>query len=190
MEPPEIHPTAAVDEGATVGAGTRIWHHAHVMAGARIGAECVLGHAVFVGPNVVVGDRCRIQNHVSLFDGVILEDEVFVGPSAVFTNVKTPRAAVSRKHEFLPTRVRRGATIGANATVLPGIELGRWSFVAAGAVVTRSVADFALVAGAPARHAGWMSRHGNRLTLSESGHAQCPVTGERYRLDGERLVLE
>lgn len=190
MASPEIHPTAIVGAGVHIGEDTRVWHHCHVMAGARIGARCVLGHSVFIGPNVVVGDGCRIQNHVSLFDGVILEDEVFVGPSATFTNVKTPRAFVSRKHEFQSTRVGRGATIGANATILPGVELGRWCFVAAGAVVTRSVPDFALVMGVPARPSGWVSRHGERLALDGEGRGRCPVTQERYRLEGGRLLLE
>jgi UDP-2-acetamido-3-amino-2,3-dideoxy-glucuronate N-acetyltransferase len=160
------------------------------MAGARIGDGCVLGHAVFVGPHVVVGDGCRIQNHVSLFDGVVLEREVFVGPSAVFTNVKNPRAAIPRKHEFRPTLVRQGATIGANATILPGVTLGRFCFVAAGAVVTRDVPDFALVQGTPARPAGWMSRHGERLELDEHGVARCPATNETYHLVSGRLVLD
>jgi UDP-2-acetamido-3-amino-2,3-dideoxy-glucuronate N-acetyltransferase len=185
-----VHPTATVAADAVVGEGTSIWHHCHVMAGARIGAECVLGHAVFVGPHVVIGDFCRIQNHVSLFDGVVLENEVFVGPSAVFTNVKNPRAAVSRKHEFRRTLVRQGASIGANATILPGVTLGQFCFVAAGAVVTHDVPDFSVVLGTPARHAGWMSRHGERLELDEHGVARCPATGETYRLVHEQLVLD
>ncbi len=185
-----VHPTATVAVDAVVGEGTSIWHHCHVMGGARIGAGCVLGHAVFIGPHVVIGDGCRIQNHVSLFDGVVLEDEVFVGPSAVFTNVKNPRAAVSRKHEFRKTLVRHGASIGANATILPGVTLGRFSFVAAGAVVTRDVPDYAIVQGTPARPAGWMSRHGERLELDEQGLASCPATGETYRLVNELLVQD
>jgi UDP-2-acetamido-3-amino-2,3-dideoxy-glucuronate N-acetyltransferase len=189
-EMPTVHPSASVSPEATLGSRTFIWHHCHVMAGARIGANCVLGHAVFIGPNVVVGDGCRVQNHVSLFDGVVLERDVFVGPSAVFTNVLNPRAAVNRKGEFRGTLVREGATIGANATILPGITLGRSCFVAAGAVVTRDVPDFALVMGTPARQAGWMSRHGERLTLDEAGRATCPATGERYRMDGEALIFE
>ncbi len=189
-EAPTVHPSAANSPEATVGPRSSVWHHSHVMAGARIGADCVLGHAVFIGPNVVVGDGCRVQNHVSLFDGVVLERDVFVGPSAVFTNVTNPRAAVNRKREFRTTLVREGATIGANATILPGITLGRFCFVAAGAVVTKDVPDFALVMGAPARQAGWMSRHGERLTLDEAGRATCPATGERYRLEGRALIEE
>lgn len=190
MPPPEVHPTATIDADVTLGEGTRVWHHCHVMSGATLGRRCMLGHAVFVGRNVTLGDGCRIQNHVSLFEGVTLEEDVFVGPSAVFTNVKNPRASVSRKHEFRPTRVRRGATIGANATILPGIELGRWCFVAAGAVVTRSVPDYALVVGAPARIAGWMSRAGERLDFAQDGVARCPATGELYRLEGGKVRLE
>lgn len=190
MAPPEIHPSAILGEGVLVGRDTKIWHFCHVMAGARIGARCVLGHAVFVGARVVIGDGCRIQNHVSVFEGVTLEDDVFVGPGASFTNVKNPRAFVRRRHEFMSTRVCRGATIGAHATILPGVELGRWSFVAAGAVVTRSVPDYGLVQGTPARHVGWMSRHGERLQLDSAGLARCPATGEMYRLEGDRLVRE
>lgn len=190
MAASDIHPTATIGEGVLIGPDTRVWHHCHLMAGARIGARCVLGHAVFVGVGVVIGDGCRIQNHVSLFEGVLLEEDVFVGPSATFTNVKNPRAAIRRRHELRSTRVRLGATVGANATVLPGLELGRWSFVGAGAVVTHSVPDFALVLGTPARQVGWMSRHGERLELDEAGRARCPATGEAYRLDADRLVLE
>ncbi len=188
-EEPTIHPSATVSSEATIGKGSSVWHHCHVMANARIGERCVLGHAVFVAPHVVVGDGCRIQNHVSLFDGVILECDVFVGPSAVFTNVKNPRAFVNRKSEFRRTTVRRGATIGANATILPGVTLGQYCFIAAGAVVTHDVSDFSLVQGTPARHVGWVSRTGERLTLDSSGFATCPATGEVYRLDVTARVL-
>jgi UDP-2-acetamido-3-amino-2,3-dideoxy-glucuronate N-acetyltransferase len=159
-----------VDEGATIGDGTKIWHFCHVMAGARVGAGCVLGQNVFVASGAVIGDRCRIQNNVSIYDGVVLEDDVFVGPSAVFTNVKNPRAAVSRKDAFVPTRVGRGATIGANATIVCGVALGEYAFVGAGAVVTSQVEAHALVTGVPARQVGWAcacgevvgDRHGAR----------------------------
>ena len=157
------HPTAVIDEGATIGAGTKIWHFCHVMAGARVGAGCVLGQNVFVAAGAVVGDRCRIQNNVSIYDGVVLEDEVFVGPSAVFTNVKNPRAAVSRKDAFMKTRVGRGATIGANATIVCGVTIGEYGFVGAGAVVTREVAAHALVTGVPARRVGWACECGEAL---------------------------
>jgi UDP-2-acetamido-3-amino-2,3-dideoxy-glucuronate N-acetyltransferase len=149
------HATAVIDEGATIGAGTKIWHFCHVMTGARIGARCVLGQNVFVAAGAVVGDGCHIQNNVSIYDGVVLEDDVFVGPSAVFTNVRTPRAAVSRKDAFVTTRVGRGATIGANTTLVCGVAIGQFAFVGAGAVVTRDVEAHALVTGVPARRTGW-----------------------------------
>ena len=154
------HPTAVIDRGAAIGAGTKIWHFCHVMRGARIGAGCVLGQNVFVAGDAALGRGCRIQNNVSIYDGVTLEAEVFVGPSATFTNVHTPRAFVDRRAAIGPTRVGRGATIGANATLVCGITIGEYAFVAAGAVVTRDVAPFALVAGMPARRQGWICRCG------------------------------
>jgi UDP-2-acetamido-3-amino-2,3-dideoxy-glucuronate N-acetyltransferase len=157
------HPTAAIDGGARIGRDTKIWHFCHVMAGARIGAGCVLGQNVFVAATAVIGDRCRIQNNVSIYDGVVLEDEVFVGPSAVFTNVRTPRAAVDRKAMIEPTVIGRGATIGANATIVCGARVGEYAFVAAGAVVTRDVAAHAVVAGVPARRTAWICRCGERI---------------------------
>lgn len=193
-----IHPSAIVDDGAHIGAGTRVWHFVHVCAGARIGERCSLGQGVYVGGQVVIGSGVKIQNHVSVYDGVTLEDEVFCGPSVVFTNVINPRAAVERKSEYRPTLVKRGATLGANATVVCGATIGEYAFVAAGAVVRADVPAFALVAGVPARRIGWMSRHGQRLDLPacwpEVGQpsastgvpplqAQCPATGERYRLE-------
>ncbi|MDQ4086646.1 MAG: N-acetyltransferase [Pseudomonadota bacterium] len=178
------HESAIVDEGAEIGAGSRIWHFVHVCAGARIGRNVTLGQNVFVAAGVVVGDDCRIQNNVSLYDGVVLEDGVFCGPSAVFTNVHNPRARVERKAEFRQTLVRTGATLGANCTIVCGVTIGRYAFVGAGAVVTRDVKDHALVAGVPARQTGWMSRHGEKLDLplEGDGEAACPVTGERYLL--------
>jgi UDP-2-acetamido-3-amino-2,3-dideoxy-glucuronate N-acetyltransferase len=158
------HPTAIIDRPARIGAGTKIWHFCHVMAGARIGARCVLGQNGFVAATAVIGDGCRIQNNVSIYDGVVLEDDVFVGPSAVFTNVRKPRAAVpQRKATFEPTLIRRGASIGANATIVCGVEIGEYAFVAAGAVVTRDVAPHAVVAGAPARRTAWICRCGGRI---------------------------
>jgi UDP-2-acetamido-3-amino-2,3-dideoxy-glucuronate N-acetyltransferase len=183
-----IHETAVVEEPEAIHESTHVWHFCHVMRGARIGKNVSLGQNCFVASGVVIGDGVRVQNNVSLYQGVELADEVFVGPSAVFTNVANPRATVSRKTEYQATRVGRGATIGANATLLPGVTLGRWSFVAAGAVVTANVPDFALVAGVPARRIGWMSRHGERLELDSEGCARCPATGERYRLENDRLV--
>lgn len=187
----DIHPTAIVDPGAQLGAGTRVWHFAHVCAGARIGRDCSLGQGVFVGNDVSIGNGVKIQNHVSVYDAVTLEDEVFCGPSMVFTNVHNPRAAVPRKAEYRRTLVRRGATLGANCTIVCGTTIGAHAFVGAGAVVSRDVPDFALVVGVPARRIGWMSRHGERLALPASGqgHARCPATGERYVLDGAVLSL-
>lgn len=186
-----VHPSAIVDPGARLGAGTRIWHFTHVCAGAHIGAACSLGQNVFVGNDVRIGDRVRIQNNVSVYDAVTLEDEVFCGPSMVFTNVHNPRAAVQRKHAYRRTLVRRGATIGANATIVCGVTLGQYAFIGAGAVVTRDVPPFALVAGVPARQIGWMSRFGERLALpmEGAGEARCPHTGDLYLLQDGACTL-
>ena len=176
-----VHESSYVDDGATVGAGTKIWHFSHVMPGAVIGARCNLGQNVVVMNGVTIGDNCKIQNNVSLYKGVNLADDVFCGPSCVFTNVLTPRAFVERKDEFRETPVGRGATIGANATIVCGHSLGEYCMVAAGAVVTRDVRAFALVAGVPARQIGWVSREGERLDETLT----CPRTGERYEeIDG------
>ncbi len=177
-----IHPTACVDQPCEVGAGTRIWHFTHVRAHARIGAGCNIGQNVYIGYEVRIGDRCKIQNNVSVYEGVTLEDEVFVGPSAVFTNVINPRAMIERKHEIRPTLVRRGATIGANATVVCGVTIGRWAFIGAGSVVTRSVPDFSLVVGVPARRVGWVCRCGVRLFPREE-RVRCEACGEEYVYD-------
>jgi len=179
-----IHASAIVDPGAELGDATHVWHFAHVCAGARIGAACSLGQNVFVANDVRIGNRVKIQNNVSVYDAVTLEDDVFCGPSMVFTNVYNPRAAFSRKHEYRRTLVRRGATIGANATVVCGVTIGDYAFVAAGAVVNRDVKPHALVAGVPARQIGWVSRSGDRLALPLSGNgaANCPHTGEPYVL--------
>jgi len=177
-----VHPTACVDEPCTLGAGTRIWHFCHVMSGARVGRDCVLGQNVFVAGGAVVGDRVRIQNNVSLYDGVVVEDDVFLGPSCVLTNVRNPRAGIDRHGHFERTLLRRGATLGANATVVCGVTVGRHAFVAAGAVVTRDVPDYALIVGVPGRHAGWMGRHGERLVpvAEVPGAWTCPLSGFRY----------
>jgi UDP-2-acetamido-3-amino-2,3-dideoxy-glucuronate N-acetyltransferase len=156
-----IHPTAVIDEGARIGEGTKVWHFSHVMPGARIGRDCVLGQNVFVGANVIIGDRVHIQNNVSVYEGVTLEDEVFCGPSCVFTNVKNPRVEFPSK-VFAKTLVRRSATIGANATIVCGVTIGRWSFIGAGAVVTSDVPDYALITGCPGRQVGWVNRKGER----------------------------
>jgi len=192
-QPPDpstmIHPTAVVDRGAEIGAGTKVWHFAHVMAGARIGRDAMVGHGCYIG-NVTIGDRCRIQNHVSLFDGVTLEDDVLLGPSCVFTNVKHPRAHVSRRAEFEATRVGRGATIGANATVVCGVTIGAYAFVGAGAAVAADVAPHALVVGVPARWIGWVCRCGERLPgFDGTGITLCGRCGDRYRSVGAGIEL-
>jgi UDP-2-acetamido-3-amino-2,3-dideoxy-glucuronate N-acetyltransferase len=185
----EAHHTAIVDSGAVIGRGTRVWHFCHICANSTIGEDCVLGQNVYVGNDVRIGNKVRIQNNVSVYDRVTLEDDVFCGPSMVFTNVINPRSHVPRKNEFLPTVVRRGATLGANCTVLCGVTVGRYAFVGAGAVVTRDLGDYELVVGVPARRLGWMSRHGQRLEfpLAGNGEARCPATGERYSLIDGRV---
>jgi UDP-2-acetamido-3-amino-2,3-dideoxy-glucuronate N-acetyltransferase len=185
-----IHPTAIIDEGAEMGAGTRIWHWVHVCGGARIGRHCSLGQNVFVGNNVVIGNNVKIQNNVSVYDAVTLEDDVFCGPSAVFTNVYNPRSAIERKSEYKRTLVRKGATLGANCTIVCGITIGEYAFIAAGAVVTRTVRPYALMAGTPARQIGWMSQHGERLDLPLTGDKQalCPATGVRYQLQSNEVI--
>lgn len=186
------HPTAIVDDGAQIGAGSRIWHFAHVCGGARIGAGVSLGQNCFVGNKVVIADRCKIQNNVSVYDDVTLEEGVFCGPSMVFTNVMNPRALVERKSEYRPTVVRRGASLGANCTIVCGTVIGQFAFVGAGAVVQRDVPDFALMVGVPARQIGWYSAYGERidLPLHGEGHWNCPHTGEVYRLSGQTLTRE
>lgn len=186
------HPSAIIDAGAQIGAGTRIWHWVHVCGGAQIGAGCSLGQNVFVGNDVTIGNNVKIQNNVSVYDAVTLEDDVFCGPSMVFTNVHNPRAAVARKAEYRRTLVRQGASIGANATVVCGATIGRYAFIGAGAVITKDVPDFALMAGVPARQIGWMSRFGERLDvpLQGAGEAVCPHTGDRYRLVDKQLTLQ
>ena len=181
-----IHESAYVDEPVRIGRGTRIWHFVHILKDCDIGEGCSIGQNVMIGPAVRVGNRCKIQNNVSLYNGVELEDDVFCGPSAVFTNVLNPRAAVERKSEFRRTVVRRGATIGANATIVCGHELGPYCFIGAGAVVTGDVPAHALMLGVPARPAGWMSRHGERL----GADLVCPASGERYRLRSSGSGLE
>jgi UDP-2-acetamido-3-amino-2,3-dideoxy-glucuronate N-acetyltransferase len=187
----QVHPTAIVDEGASVGEGTRIWHWVHVSGKAVIGSNCSLGQNVYVGNRVRIGNNVKIQNNVSVYDNVTLEDDVFCGPSMVFTNVYNPRSAVSRKDEYRDTLVKRGATLGANCTIVCGVVIGESAFVGAGSVINRDVPAFALMVGVPGRQVGWMSRHGERLPLplSGAGEATCPHSGERYVLDGSGVRL-
>jgi UDP-2-acetamido-3-amino-2,3-dideoxy-glucuronate N-acetyltransferase len=184
-----IHPSAIVDDGAEIGEDSRVWHFAHVCAGARIGTGVSLGQGTFVGNNVTIGDRCKVQNNVSVYDNVTLQDGVFCGPSMVFTNVANPRALVERKHEYRDTLVCEGATLGANCTIVCGVTIGRHAFIGAGAVVNRDVPDFALMVGVPARQIGWMSAHGTRLDLplTGEGEASCAATGDSYQLRGGRV---
>jgi len=172
-----VHPSAIIDEGVELGEGTKIWHFCHVLGETKVGRNCVFGQNVMAGPRVVVGDNCKVQNNVSLFAGVTLEDDVFCGPSCVFTNVLTPRAFVERKDEFLPTIVGKGASIGANATIICGVRIGAYAMIGAGAVVTKDVPPHALVVGNPAKSLGWVSQTGDRL----DENLICPRTGEKYR---------
>jgi len=184
-----IHPSAIVDSGARIGAGTRIWHWVHVCGGAVIGEKCSLGQNVFVGNRVVIGNNVKVQNNVSVYDNVTLEDDVFCGPSMVFTNVYNPRSAVSRKEEYRNTLVKKGATLGANCTVVCGVTIGENAFIGAGAVINRDVPPFGLMVGVPGRQIGWMSAYGERLSLPirGEGSAVCPHTGDRYLLEGSLL---
>jgi len=175
-----VHDTARVDDGASIGEGTKIWHFSHVMSGARIGRGCTLGQNVFVATNVRIGSNVKIQNNVSIYEGVELEDDVFCGPSCVFTNVENPRSEIVRRGFYQQTRIRRGATIGANATIVCGNEIGQFAFIGAGAVVTSRVLDYALMVGVPARRVGWVSRHGHRLESSVAGTLVCPESQWRY----------
>ena len=185
------HETAIIDEGAVIGDNTRIWHWVHICGGACIGERCSFGQNVFVGSDVVIGSNVKVQNNVSIYDTVTLEDDVFCGPSMVFTNVYNPRSHVSRKHEYRRTLVKRGATLGANCTIICGITVGEYAFVGAGAVINKDVPPYALMAGVPARQIGWMSRHGERLDLPLQGQAEakCPATGQCYRLNHTTLEI-
>lgn len=182
MNKPFIHPTSVVDDGAMVGDGTHIWHFSHIYDTAVIGRGCVIGQNVMVASGVTLGNNVKVQNNVSIYSGVICEDDVFLGPSCVLTNVRNPRSEIPRHDRFEKTVIGRGATIGANATIVCGITIGRYAFVGAGAVVTRSVPDYALVAGNPSRQIGWISRNGHRLEFDSEGRAQCPESGIKYRL--------
>lgn len=182
------HATAVIDEGVEIGEGVKIWHFSHIMPGCKIGDGCNIGQNVVVSPKVVLGKNVRVQNNVSIYEGVICEDDVFLGPSMVFTNVINPRSAVSRKHEYMLTMVRKGASIGANATIVCGNEIGEYAFVGAGAVITKPVPSYALVVGNPAKQIGWMSEYGHRLYFDENNIAACEESGEKYELKDNRVV--
>lgn len=188
----QVHETAIVDDGASIGSGTRIWHWAHICGGAIIGDGCSLGQNVFVGNAVSIGNNVKIQNNISVYDNVTLEDDVFCGPSMVFTNVYNPRSAIERKAEYRSTLVKKGATLGANCTIVCGCEIGRYAFIGAGTVVNQSVPDYALMVGVPAKQIGWMSEFGERLDFPLSGQAEaeCPHTGMKYRLNGHLVTRQ
>lgn len=182
------HETAIIDENVEIGQGTKIWHFSHIMSGCKIGENCNIGQNVVVSPGVILGNNVKVQNNVSIYTGVICEDDVFLGPSMVFTNVVNPRSAVNRRGQYVTTIVRRGASIGANATIVCGHNIGEFAFIGAGAVVTKEVPAYALVVGNPAKHVGWMSEYGHRLHFNDQGIAVCPESGERYYLEGEKVT--
>lgn len=183
VRPFYAHPTAVIDEGCEIGQGTKIWHFSHIMPNCKIGENCNIGQNVVVSPEVVLGNNVKVQNNVSIYTGVRCEDDVFLGPSMVFTNVVNPRSSVNRRNQYARTLVKRGATIGANATIVCGHDIGRYAFIGAGAVVTKTVADYALVVGNPARQTGWMSEYGHKLQFNKDGMAVCVESGEEYKLE-------
>ncbi|TVR77904.1 MAG: N-acetyltransferase [Chitinophagaceae bacterium] len=183
-----VHPSAIVDEGCTIGSGSKIWHFCHLMPKAIIGDNCILGQNVFVADDVILGNNVKVQNNVSLYTGVICEDDVFLGPSMVFTNIVNPRSAVVRRGQYTKTTVKKGASIGANATIVCGHDIGRFAFIGAGSVVTKNVPDYALVVGNPARQIGWMSEYGHRLEFDYKGEAVCPESKEKYNLKNEVVI--
>jgi UDP-2-acetamido-3-amino-2,3-dideoxy-glucuronate N-acetyltransferase len=189
MKNPLVHETAIVEEGFLLGARTKVWHFSHLMGGSQIGSDSIIGQNVFIDKNVIIGNRVKIQNNVSVYNGVIIEDDVFIGPSAVFTNVINPRSFIDRKHEFLSTIVRKGVTIGANATIICGIEIGAYAMIGAGSVLTATVKPFALVYGNPAMQKGWVSKNGYRLIFNEKGEGSCRFSGEKYLLEGEEVRI-
>lgn len=181
------HETAVIDEGCQIGEGTKVWHFSHIMPNCTIGLSCNIGQNVVISPEVILGNNVKVQNNVSIYTGVICEDDVFLGPSMVFTNVMNPRSAIIRRDSYLKTIVKKGASIGANATIVCGHDIGRYAFIGAGAVVTKHVPDYALVVGNPARQIGWMSEYGHRLNFDENGVAECPESGDKYTLN-ENIV--
>ncbi len=181
------HETAVIDANCQIGEGTKIWHFSHIMSDCTIGQHCSIGQNVVISPEVRIGNRVKIQNNVSVYTGVICEDDVFLGPSAVFTNVINPRSAIIRKNEYKPTLVQKGATIGANATIVCGITIGKYAFIGAGAVVTKNIPDYALVVGNPARQTGWMSEYGHKLKFNADGLAVCPESREQYQLENGKV---
>jgi UDP-2-acetamido-3-amino-2,3-dideoxy-glucuronate N-acetyltransferase len=182
------HPTAIIDEGCEIGEGTRIWHFSHIMSNCKIGKNCNLGQNVVVSPEVVLGNNVKVQNNVSIYTGVVCEDDVFLGPSMVFTNVTNPRSAVNRRGQYSKTLVKQGASIGANATIVCGHDIGKFAFIGAGAVVTKDVPDYALVIGNPARQTGWMSEFGHKLQFDNNSFATCPESKEKYKLEKGRVI--
>jgi len=182
------HETAVIDEGCKIGAGTKIWHFSHIMSGCEIGKKCNIGQNVVVSPGVNLGNNVKVQNNVSIYTGVVCEDDVFLGPSMVFTNIRNPRSAIIRKDQYAETLVKRGASIGANATIVCGITIGEFAFIGAGTVVVKDVPAYGLVIGNPGRHVGWMSEYGHRLEFDEEGIAVCPESGERYILKESKVV--
>jgi len=184
----KAHPSAFIDEGCEIGEGTSIWHFSHIMPNCKIGRNCNIGQNVVISPEVILGNNVKVQNNVSIYTGVICEDDVFLGPSMVFTNVINPRSAVNRKNQYLKTVVKTGASIGANATIVCGHDIGRFAFIGAGAVVTKNVPDYALVIGNPARQTGWMSEYGHKLKFSSEGLATCPESGEKYQLKNNSVT--
>ena len=183
----KAHPTAVIDEGCEIGRGTSIWHFSHIMPECKIGENCNIGQNVVISSGVVLGSNVKVQNNVSIYTGVICEDDVFLGPSMVFTNVINPRSAVNRKNQYLKTIVRKGATIGANATIVCGHNIGAYAFIGAGSVVTKEIPDYALVMGNPAKQSGWMSEFGHRLNFDATGMATCPESGEKYQLKNSKV---
>jgi UDP-2-acetamido-3-amino-2,3-dideoxy-glucuronate N-acetyltransferase len=182
------HETAIIDEGSLIGAGTKIWHFTHIMSNCKIGENCNIGQNVYVSSDVVLGNNVKVQNNVSIYAGIICEDDVFLGPSMVFTNIINPRSAISRKKQFIKTHICKGATIGANATIICGHNIGKYAFIGAGAVVTKEVLDYALVIGNPARQTGWMSEYGHRLHFNSDGIAICQESNHEYRLANGRVT--